>query len=223
MMVCLLVANLGGIDPDPRSNYVEQHLPANWTFDFFYFNEANFPLRSSAMTPRLQAKIPKMLGWDIVPQYDYYIWLDSSFRIRNPDCVRWFVEQCAGYDIAVFNHNKRNSIRSEMMYMQNKMRQGDQYLVERYGSEPFETQVERYLLDPDFNDSSLYAAGAFVYSKELVSRADNALKEWFHQTVTGSIQDQLSFPWVLSKYRARVKVLPLPIFDNPFIEYTFSH
>jgi hypothetical protein len=223
MMVCLLVANLGGIDTDPRAGYVAQELPPGWVFDFFYFDEANFPLRASAMAPRLQAKIPKMLGWDMVPTYDYYIWLDSAFRIRSPDCVRWFVEQCAGFDIALFSHNKRNSIGSEMAFMQRKMRKGDRYLIDRYGSEPFEAQVERYLRDPDFEDSALYAAGAFIYSKDLVSRPDNALKEWFHQTVVGSVQDQLSLPWVLSKFKARVKVLPLPMFDNPYIEYMFSH
>lgn len=223
MMVCLLVANLGRIDPDPRASYVQQELPDGWTFDTFYFDETSMPLRRAAMAPRLQAKIPKMLGWDIVPQYDFYIWLDSSFRLSSPQCIRWFVEQCDGADIALFAHPKRTSIRGELAYMLRKMREGDSYLIERYAGEPLEAQVQRYILDPDFEDATLYAAGAFVYARSLVSQPENAMKEWFYQTVTGSVQDQLSLPWVLSRFRARIRTLPVPLFDNPYIEYLHSH
>jgi hypothetical protein len=223
MMICLLVANLGGIDPDPRLKYVLQILPDTWTFDSYYFDETNFPSRNGAMSPRLQAKIPKMLGWQMLPDYDYYIWLDSSFRIGNPHCIQWFVDNCSGHDIAVFPHPKRNSIRSELAYMQMRMQKGDRYLMERYGSEPMEAQVQHYLSDPEFQDNSLFAAGAFIYSKSLVAHSDNALKEWFFQNVTASVQDQLSLPWVLQKFRARVKVLPSDIFQNEYIEHLGTH
>ena len=86
-----------------------------------------------------------------------------------------------------------------------------------------ETQVQHYLSDPDFQDNSLYAAGAFIYSTSLVAHSDNALKEWFFQNVTASVQDQLSLPWVLQKFRARVKVLPLGIFQNEYIEHLGTH
>lgn len=107
--------------------------------------------------------------------------------------------------------------------MLRRMREGDRYLIERYEGEPLEAQVQRYILDPDFEDSALYAAGAFVYARSFVSQPENAMKEWFHQTVTGSVQDQLSLPWVLSRYRARIKTIPEPLFDNHFIEYLYSH
>jgi hypothetical protein len=223
LMVCLLVANLDAIDPDPRPRYVEQELPGNWIFDQYYFDEQNFPQRPGAITPRMQAKIPKMLGWDMVPPYDYYIWLDSSFRISDPGCVQWFIGNCLNHDMVLFRHPKRQSIASELCYMQRKMRQGDPYILMRYGEEPCEAQVQRYLADPDFRDGALYAGGAFCYAANLVARPDNAMKEWFHQTVTGSIQDQLSLPWVLNKYGVKLNVLSEGIFQNRFIEFMGTH
>ncbi len=221
--VALITANLGGIDKNPVPSFTPQSIPTNWSLDIFYFDDKNLPPRSESLSPRLQAKIPKMLAWEMIPEYDYYIWLDSAFSISSPNCVEWLVNNCEGYDIALFNHHKRKSIRSELHYMQKKMRSGDQYLIKRYKNEPMEEQVENYLLDTEFKDNALYIGGAFVYSNNLVSKSNNAMKDWFYHCARYSVQDQLSLPYVLAKHNARINTFSQHLFKNEHLHYLYSH
>ena len=72
MKIAVITANLGNFDPNV--DYAEQSL----AYDFYKFTDENFPPRFNSMTPRLQARIVKMFGWQMVPPHDLYIWVDSS-------------------------------------------------------------------------------------------------------------------------------------------------
>jgi hypothetical protein len=187
---------------------------------FQRISENTFPLRTDAMHPRLQAKIPKMLAWDTDPGFDYYVWLDSTFSIVRPDAVQWIVNYCDGVDVTFFKHSKRSSVREELAFMQEHLKRGDRYLEERYHSEPLAEQVAHYLQDPAFEDSVLFECGVFVYSSQLVkNRNTNVLKEWFYQNCRWSLQDQLSLPYALSKIACSRRVFDTTIFDKPYFEY----
>lgn len=224
--VALISADLGGCRNNLTSGYVKQELPAGWSLDTFFFDDANFPTRPS-LSPRLQAKIPKMLGYELAPGYDFYIWIDSSFTLSRKDAVSWFVNSCSGHDMVVFRHPQRSSISDELGYIREAMRVGDRYLLGRYQGEPLEEQVKLYLSDPGFRDDSLYALGAFVYRKEMLSTPGaNIMPLWYYHNARYSIQDQLSFPYLAASLGAgrsfRLGTFSEQIFDNSYISFCIA-
>ena len=98
MKTIILTANLGNFDK--RILNVEQTIP----HDFYRFTDENFPPRHGSMTPRLQARIPKMMGWQMKPGYDYYVWVDASCRLSDRNSLKWLLMQCEDYDFAVLKH-----------------------------------------------------------------------------------------------------------------------
>ena len=149
--------------------------------------------RDHAMRPSLQEKMHKMLEWEQLPGYDYYIWLDANIDL-NVGSVEWFVRQCEGYHMAAFIHPDNESIYEELLHTE---RLTQDVFADVYGNEPMREQVEMYLSDKEFVDDHMYALGAFIYENtELVRKV---FKEWFLHCARYSIQDQLSFPYVIRK------------------------
>src|SRR3972149_2915394 len=63
----------------PAPNHVVQTMPVS----YFFFNDDNFPPRIKAMTPKLQTKIVKMFAWQMVPNFDYYLWVEDRLQDLN--------------------------------------------------------------------------------------------------------------------------------------------
>lgn len=59
--------------------YVKQNIPTS----FFFFNDVNFPPRTKAMTPKLQSKIVKFFAWQLIPNFDYYLWSENALANSN--------------------------------------------------------------------------------------------------------------------------------------------
>ena len=212
--IALLTANLSGIDGNLIELIPQQELPLNSVLDIFSYNDKNFLPRINALHPRLQSKIPKMLGFEYHPGYDYYIWLDGSIQIHSSETISWLVSCCGGNDIALFRHPFRNSIRDELNYMVKLMQEGNSYLLNRYTNEPMIEQVEMYESDSEFRDDCLYALGAFVYNKSIINKG--ILNNWFYHNARYSIQDQLSFPYLLFKHQIKSSIIEKNIFQNPY-------
>ena len=206
MRIAVVSANMG--DFDKLVPYVPQSTP----YDFHIFTNANFPLRYRSMTPRLQARIPKMFSWQMLPDYDYYIWVDSSFSLQHIDSVKWFIEQCSVVDIAVLKHPMRNSVREEATYLKKRLQKErqnpgmDQYVTLRYDNELIDDQLSEIFSDKKFVDDRLYASTAFIYRN--IEKNQVMLKDWWYHTSRYHSVDQLSFPYVLFKNNCRVNVIP---------------
>lgn len=218
--IALISANCGYLDKNLQNRHNKQTIPV----DFFYFDDNNFPPRSEALHPRLQAKIPKMFGWELAPGYDYYIWADAPIILSNEIAVEWLLSKVRGHDIALFrHHDKRSSIGQELRFMERRMNglRGDlviqEYLKSRYRHEPMKDQVERYLSDQNFIDDKLYSAGLFIYANN--QKVREMLKDWFTENARWSIQDQLSLPYVLFKSDCKVKMIKRNLLKNEYVEY----
>lgn len=205
MRVAVISANMGSFDPIVP--YVEQSMD----YDFHLFNDENFPRRKCSMTPRLQARIPKMFGWQMASGYDYYIWVDASFSLQHPDSVRWFVEQCKEVDIAVLKHPMRNTIQEEADYLKKRLDQEkkgkkEPYVIKRYENELIDEQLAEIQADAEFKDTVLYASTALVYVNNKAVQV--MLKDWWYHTSRYHSVDQLSLPYVLWKHKCLVNVIP---------------
>lgn len=194
-------AHFGG--PVPWTHHVESS-----TVDVTcaYYNDQNTPSRHNAMTPRLKAKIPKMLEWQCV-ESDWYVWMDSSVKL-NPDIQDLpakILETANSKPLCLFAHTAGTSIREEAERVIQSMKNNHTYLIKRYSGEPIRDQLIHYYGDPEFTDNKLFATTFFAYHKSAIPM----MKEWFNHNVIWSLQCQISFPYVLNKF-----ALPYSLFEG---------
>ena len=176
-------------------------------YDFFCFTDENFPPRICSMTPRLQARIPKMFSWQMAPGYDYYIWVDHSSALLHFDSVKWFVEQCQGVDIAVFPHPIRNTIQEEADYIKGRLAKNCKYIIPRYKNELIDEQLAVIQADPLFVDNYLFASTAFIYKNS--EKMHDMMIQWWYHTSRFHTVDQLALPYVIWKGGCDFNVLPV--------------
>lgn len=205
--VAVISASLGGFDKQ------QIHDKQSINCDFFHFNDENFPPRFNSMTPRLQARIVKMFSWQLVPDYDYYLWVDSSCRLSSPESVEWFMKRITEWndDIAVFKHPHRKTVQEEADYLKYRLSIQCPYITPRYENELIDEQLA--VVNPK---ADLYASTAFIYHN--TEDVQDALKEWWYNTSRFHSIDQLSLPHVIQDLD--VNVIPENYLKIPYLEYT---
>lgn len=216
MRTAIITANTGNFDKPVE--YVKQSVD----YDFYRFTDENFPPRHCAMTPRLQARIPKMFGWQMVPGYDYYLWVDASYSLQHPDSVKWFIEQCEGVDIAVLKHPMRNTIQEEADYLkkrlvEEKKRLKEHYVTSRYENELIDEQLEVIKADKEYIDNCLFASTALIYRNN--EKMQGMMKDWWYHTSRFHSVDQLSLPYVIFKAKCAVRIIPVKHHNDFKIPY----
>jgi hypothetical protein len=216
MKVAMITANLGNFDPSIEP--VPQVMPDGVELEMFQFTDENFPPRSNSMTPRLQARIPKMFGWEMVPGFDYYIWYDSSLTPLRSDSAAWLLSKCIGYDVALFPHPWRKTIEQEAKFISDKIKSSDGYLTPRYAGELIEEQMAVIRADKSFQDNRLYASTVLVYCDNKRTRA--MLKEWWVHSSRYHSVDQLSLPYVVSQYMLSINEIHEKVYNFPYLTYT---
>lgn len=211
MKTAVLSANLGGFE------LPLQHPQQSLACDFHVFTDENFPPRPKAFTPRLQARVVKMFGWQLKPGYDYYIWVDSSCALTGPDSVKLFLEKCQDSDVVVFKHPNRDTIQQEVDYLKYRLSINCPYITPRYKNELIDEQLAEIQADKSFRDENLFASTAIVYRNN--ERVKDMMKEWWYHTSRYHSIDQLSLPYVLAKSGCKVTVLPDKYSDSAYITY----
>ena len=211
--IAVVSANLGGFD-EPVAHVPQEGVDVQ----YHAFTDAIFPPRPRAMTPRLQAKIPKMFAWDLLPGYDAYLWLDASLQLSKPDSVAWFVAQMNGRDIAVFRHPDRLTIAEEADFLRTKMAHGSRYILARYQGEDLDGQMAAIGKSSGLR---LFAAGAFIYKPTPMVQA--AFKDWWVHASRFHIIDQLAFPFVLHEWGVNPSVIDEDIYKASRLRFTRAH
>lgn len=180
--ILVLSANLGDFDR------VVEHSPQAMDCTMVRVTDETFPPRRT-MSPRLQSRIVKMFGWQMFPGYDYYLWVDSSCRLSNPDSVKWFMEKLGGRNIAVFKHPQRNTVQEEGDYLKHRLAKKCPYITPRYENELIDEQLAE--VDPS---AELYATTALIYRN--TAPIHQVMKDWWYHTSRFHAIDQLSLPYV---------------------------
>jgi hypothetical protein len=209
MNVCVLSANLGGFDVPI------EHVKQTVKHDRIVFNDENFPPRRKAMTPRLQAKIPKCFGWQLAPGYDRYLWIDGNITMTNENTLKLFMEKCDDYDIAVLRHPGRTTIHWEGRYLERGLEQFSMYILGRYDGEYVRDQMKAVKDDTSYVDDLLVLGGVFMYKN--TPEVHEVLKEWWYHITRYLIQDQLSWAYVLKKSGLNVNVTDISHTDGKYL------
>jgi len=197
-----------------HSKWVDQ-ISDRYEIVFNRIDETKESSRRKAMSPRLRAKIPKMIVWEDYPDYDYYIWIDAGFSISYNSCIERMIDECLDVNACFFRHSSRTSVRQELEFVTSCMKDGNSYLLSRYEGERMIEQVENYLKDCSWIDDVLFECGTFIYSKNLVKNKEyNIMKEWFYQNCIYSVQDQLSLPYLIHKFNVNYKLFTGNVYSN---------
>ena len=181
------------------------------------YDDHNYPSRRLAMHPRLKGKIPKMLEWKFVDA-DWYVWLDDSFSVLTDSLAEDILKVAGKNKLILFKHPNRNSIKEEYEFMQKKLNKKNLYLFSRYAGEPIKKQVEHYLNDSSFRDNKLFSMGFFAYHKSMKP----LMLDWFLENITWSVQDQISFPYVLQKHKVRYSLFEGTFLRNPYVQHELT-
>lgn len=196
MRVCLYSANFGGIDD--LAHHVHQQ---GVDLTQHLFTDDNFPTRKRTLTPRMKARIPKMFGWDLLPGFDAYLWMDGSYQLSRPDAVLWLLEQLGDADIVLYRHGSRQTIREEADFIATKMERSH-YLQVRYEGEDLDGQMAAIAADPNYVDDRLYGSSVFLYRP--TPAIQRAFTDWWVHTSRFHAVDQLALPYVLRHCAVRV-------------------
>lgn len=196
------------------SNWVSQ-TSEKYNIVFNRIDDSTETKREKSMQPRLCGKIPKMVVWETHPNYDYYIWIDASFSLLQKNAIEKMVDYCLGWDACFFKHPERNSVKQELDFVTELMKNGNTYLLNRYDGEKMNEQVNLYMNDLTWKDNVLFACGIFIYSKSVVENKEyNLMKEWFYHNCIWSVQDQLSLPYLVHKFKINYRVFEGNIYSN---------
>ncbi len=210
MKIAIITASFGHV---PVIDFVPQ-IVSDAQVDFHRFTDDNFPYRSNSFTPRMRSKIPKMFAWQLIPDYDAYIWFDDIF---TPDerLSSWLLSQSGGSDMVLFRHPERESIRQEADFLVSKV--NNSYISQRYHGELLNELMIEIEMDDEFNDDRLYAAGVFFYWNS--AKVRYMMKDWWYYNTRYHINDQLSLPYVLYNHRIKVSTINGNIYQSKYLPW----
>jgi hypothetical protein len=199
--------------------------PQNGEFEIttsFYNDRNTNNSRKLSLHPRTKGKIPKMLEWMNVDA-DYYIWMDHHFNIISEDFLSKMMEYIGDFDICVHNHSQRTKIKDECEFVYHYLQENHQNFTQKYDGELMHEQTNYYLRDTNFIDEKLFEMGFFIYSKKLVmNRNYNLLTDWFLHNCMWSIEDQISFPYMLYQHKTNYTTFPFGVLNNPYAQYDYK-
>lgn len=222
MKVGILSANLGGFDI--QVNSIKQNLPDGIEVVYYKWTDGNFP-PITGLTPRFQYRIPKMFGWQMFPEQEFFseidifIWLDGSISLQHPDFIEWFLKEFIyGYDMLFFEHPWRKTIKQEVDHIEEKLQKRSKYLTSRYANGLHKECYAEIVKDKEFVDDRLFASTVFAYKN--TGKNQEALKDWWFWQSRYWSCDQIPLPYVLWKNKIKVKTINENVFDFKYLTFT---
>lgn len=206
MKVIVLSANLGNFDTPV------EHVKQDMEVDFHTFTDEDFPPIAD-LPPRFQYRIPKMFGWQMKPGYDIYVWLDGAMQLTRPDSVKWLIEQLGDHDIAFFKHPWRKTVKEEVDFIEQRLKDNDKYITPRYRNGLHKESLEYT------GDGELYASTAFIYRNSGLST--QALDDWWRLQSRYYTCDQVQLTYAMRF--SDLGTIPGDVFKNPYLKVGSKH
>jgi hypothetical protein len=158
--------------------------------------------------PILAAKLPKMRPFDFVTE-DVAVWLDGSFIVKDRGWRDFCVNAVEGVDLVAWPHpDTRGCLYKEAAFCD---------WWPRYQPYPIREQVEHYRSEGMPEGFGLWACGGLVWRNSDGAKAFG--EAWLQEQYAWSIQDQVSFPYLLWKLKPRFRAFPAHQFLNPYLDY----
>lgn len=192
LKVALLTANIGNFELD--RHWEDQ----NCTCNFYKFNDNNLPFPLPNLNDRLRSKYIKIMTHRFLPDYDIYIWIDSSVEIVSDKFVSKIIELLHGNDIVICDHYERKDVYSELEYIKTSIENGKEYLVKRYEKEPIEEEMTFYKNNDITEDNTLFITRFFARRNN--KKVNDAFNDWWLRVIEFMNFDQAMFTYIAEKH-----------------------
>lgn len=157
---------------------------------------------------RRNAKIPKVLPHLLLPDYDFFVWIDGNVELTASPmelCNRFIVAPDA--DVAALPHRTRRCVYEESKEVI-RLSLDNRCLVK--------AQMREYRKMSYARDCGLYELMLMVRRNNEITRRLSLC--WFEQICRYSSRDQLSFPIALASSGARLEpITPGHCLNNPYM------
>lgn len=190
--VAVLTANIGNFEPD--RHWEEQ----DYICDFYKFHDSSLPFPLPNLNDRLKSKYLKTMTHRFLPNYDIYIWVDSSVEIVSEKFVSKMVELLKGNDIVICDHYERSNVYQELEYIKTNIEQGKEYLVKRYEKEPIEEEMTFYKNNGITEDNVLFITRFFARRNS--PKVNEAFNDWWLRVLEFMNFDQAMFTYIGEKH-----------------------
>jgi len=214
-MINIYTAIFGGFD-----NLVTQPPIADVKYTCFTDNPSlqcgdwNIVVRDDILRneePRLRAKYFKVMSHEFFD--DLSIWIDGNIQIRfGPKRYTNFIPDLSSYiknGLALYKHPSRTCIYEEEVVSKG---------LRKYNNAKMYNQVEAYRKEGMPENFGLWACGVLFRNND--SKKINEL--WWNEITKYTIQDQLSFAYLVWKHKLDIGVIDRDIFDQRYF-YLLRH
>lgn len=190
----IISANIGDFDniqePEfgvPYRCYTDQDLP--------------FPLPN--LNNRLKGKYLKIQTHRFRDE-PRWVWLDGSVQPVGKGLQKYLFGLLSdqGADVAIPLHPDRSNVYDELNYILDGMKDGRQYLIDRYAKEPLAEELEFYYRQGLPADFPLYACRMFARVNS--PRVNEAFNDWWMGCLEYSNFDQTYFSYVCYKHKLKI-------------------
>ena len=146
---------------------------------------------------RRHAKLVKVLGWMLVPGYDYYIWQDSGCEVHMDPVQLVNTYLGPDKDMALWHHPDRDCAYAEALK------------VVEYGYEDVRVAqaCETFLRSVNWPPhAGLFEMSSFIYRNSF--KMQQAMLAWWELICKYSSRDQIMFPYVRHTHDIQYSYLP---------------
>jgi hypothetical protein len=148
------------------------------------------------LDPCRNAKAPKVLAHQYLPEADISLWVDGNIRLKAP--ISALIDECLQTtDIAVFQHHERDCIYDEADYC---------ISANLDASGVIRHQMSRYLAAGYPRHNGLVMAGVLL--RRHTPQMEALENAWWAEICRGSRRDQLSFNYVAHRLSTKYGIIP---------------
>ncbi len=199
MKIAVITANIGGVDS------ILGMPKQNMDCDYFYYDENNLPFSLVNIPNRLKARYLKSQTHRFLPQYDLFIWIDGRVKIEGNNFVQTFFEQVQDHNLAIYKHRERKSVYEELIYINEQMKKGSQYLLSRYANQPIVQEALLYKENGLPNDFPLFTGGFFARWNDKIT--NDCFDEWWRRIIEFSYSDQTMLSFVAWQHKLNINAI----------------
>lgn len=143
----------------------------------------------------------------LIPDYDYYIYIDASFLPNKK--LESFFKNKKHFELVLTLHPRRKSIMEEATH------------CEKVGKISFDQKESIFNLIENFKDRHLYEMGFFLRKNK--KEVNDFFEDWYNYIEVYSQRDQLTAPICLSRHKKNIKFNDItPSYRNDYVKL-FPH
>jgi len=211
------------------NNYDDFHEPSyiDSKVDYYYFTDTNYKstkfnirkidFNNFSSCPQRAARYVKINSHIVLPQYEYTIWVDSSFIINFTNTEEFIKKALANKQIACYKHGSINSFQT-CIYDEARV------CIEAGldNKDLITNQMIKYKKEHYPANRGLFSSGLIVRKNTYDIQKFNSI--WWSEIFNGSKRDQLSQMYAAWKMNIEINKIDdgYNIYNNPYIT-KFKH